>query len=170
MSAISLSKALRTPKVSLDAGNVGFTVSNLFDENNKCAIPQLLVDTYGRPVAIDAGLPFLGNGAPACSTALYRISTENELRPQYSEYLNVPQGLQLTQNEYVGRPYYDTLGVNRQRAFGNDGQFLRMQAPDANPGSDKSWYAQQAFLNNQLVNKFDNRLWLNSGDSLQSGF
>ena len=170
MSSISLTKALRTPKVSNDPGNVAFTVSNLFDENNKCAIPQLLIDSYGRPTSIDGGLPFLGNGAPACSTALYRISTENMLRPQYSEYLNVPQGMQLTQNEYVGRSYYDTLGVNRDRAFGNEGQFLRMSAPTANPASDKSWYDQQAFLNNRIVNKFDNRVWLNSADSLQSGF
>ena len=44
---------------------------------------------------------------------LYRIEVENLQRPQYSEYLNVPQGLMMTQNEYENRPHTDMLGVNR---------------------------------------------------------
>jgi hypothetical protein len=175
----SLTKNLRTPKVYPDPGNVAQTF-RLFVDNATCGIPDYRLDQYNRPSSIYGGLSIEGSGSgnsggsPGCFSPLYRIEVENLQRPQYSEYLNVPQGLMMTQNEYENRPHTDMLGVNRGRAFGLDGVYKRQPFPGNssqgdNPSSDKAWLNRQEWMGNQLLNFADNRLWLNSSDN-QSGF
>jgi hypothetical protein len=168
---LSLNKSLRTNKVALDPGNVAQSF-RLFVSNPTADIPNYLVDIYGRPAAIDAGLQFEGTQASGIISPLYRIEVENNIsRPQYNEYLNVPQGLMMTQSEYPNRPLTDMLGVNRDRAFMMDGTYATMPYPTkaTNPNSDADFMAQQAWNANQLQTQYDNRLWLNSVDT-QSGF
>jgi len=77
----------------------------------------------------------------------------------------------MTQNEYPNQPRLDLLGVNRDRAFQMDGTYQTMNYPKhaVNPGSDADFLAQEQWNANQLVQQFDNRLWLRSPDT-QSGF
>lgn len=175
----SLTKTLRTPKVYSDPGNVAQTF-RLFVDNATCGIADYRLDQYNRPASIYGGLGIEGSGngnaggAPACFSPLYRIEVENLQRPQYSEYLNVPQGLMQTQNEYESRPHTDMLGMYRDRAFGLDGVYRRMPFPGTsvqgnNPSSDKAWLNRQEWFGNQMLNSFDQRLWLNSAET-QSGF
>lgn len=175
-STISLSKSIRTNKVANDPGTVAATF-RLFVSNPTCDIPDYRLDEYNRPASIYGGLQIEGSGngtaggAPACFSPLYRIEVENIQRPQYSEYLNVPQGIMNTVNEYPNRPHKDMLGANRDRAFGMDGVYRRVPYPakSVNPGSDADWLKQQEWYANQLDTFFDNRLWLNSSET-QSGF
>ncbi len=168
--SLSLNKSLRTTKVASDPGNTAQTF-RLFVSNPTCEIPTYLVDQYNRPAAIEAGNRFEGHGAPACLSSLYRVEVENNLRPQYSEYLNAPQGIMMTQNEYPNRPHTDLLGVNRDRAFGYDGVYNTMPYPAhaTNPSSDADFLAQAGWFGNQMLTKFDSKLWLRSPDT-QSGF
>ena len=170
MSAISLTSALKTTKVANDAGSVaqGF---RLFVSNIENDIPNYLVDPYGRPCPIDGCLQWKGKGAAGALSPLWIIENQNMLNPQYSQYLNVPQGLQMTQNEYPNRPHTDLLGVNRDRAFQMNGSYDRMPYPSSNtnPGSDADFLLQQQWNANQLLTKFDNRQWGKPGD-LSSGF
>lgn len=178
MSTISLSKSLRTPKVALDPGNVADTF-RIFVSNPTCDIRDYRMDEYGRPSSIYGGLQVEGagngnsGGAPGCFSPEYRIMWENALRPQYAEYLNVPQGLMMTHSEFENQPHYDMLGVNRDRygAFNVDGTYKRTAYPShaQNPNSDKQWLEQQEWYGLQMLNQFDSRLWLNSADT-QSGF
>jgi hypothetical protein len=175
----SLTKNLRTPKVYPDPGNVAQTF-RLFVDNATCGIADYRLDQYNRPASIYGGLGIEGSGnggaggAPACFSPLYRIEVENLQRPQYSEYLAVPQGLMMTQSEFQNSPHTDMLGMNRSRAFGLDGVYRRMPFPGStpegnNPSSDKAWLQRQEWNASQLLNQFDQRLWLNSADT-QSGF
>ena len=175
----SLTKSLRTNKVMSDPGAVAQTF-RLFVDNATCGIPDYRLDQYNRPASIYGGLGIEGSGngnaggAPGCFSSLYRIEVENLQRPQYSEYLNVPQGLMMTQNEYPNQPHTDMMGMYRDRAFGLDGVYRRTPFPGGtpqgdNPGSDKAWLARQGWLANQLMTSFDQRLWLNSSEN-QSGF
>ena len=169
-STISLSKSLRTNKVASDPGSTAETYRIFTAANNQCDIPTYLVDTYGRPTSIEAGLQFEGYGAPGCISPQYRIQVENNLRPQYGEYLNVPAGLVMTQNEYANRPHSDLMGMNRDRAFGLDGVYRTAPFPtQKNPNSDRDYLRMEEWNANRLLTKFDNRLWLNSADT-QSGF
>lgn len=169
--SISLTKSLKTSKVAVDPGNVA-QGHRLFVSNPTCNIPTYLVDTYGRNANITAGLQFEGVGAPGCVSSQYRIQVENNnSRPQYSQYLNVPQGLMATVSEYPNQPSKDMLGVYRDKSFGLDGVYQRMAYPEkaTDPNSSADFLAQQQWMANQLVTKFDSRLWTNSTD-VQSGF
>lgn len=168
--SISLTKSLRTTKVASDPGNVaqGF---RLFDDNMQCQLGTTMVDTYGRPSALYAGNQFLGNGAPGCFTPQYRIMTENIVsRPQYSAYLNLPQGLSMMNSEVQGRKTVDLLGVGRDRSFGMDGTFQYAPYPsDSNPSSDDAFMNNQSWFNGKLQKVNENRTFLSSADT-QSGF
>ena len=177
-STISLSKSLRTNKVAVDPGNTAQT-QRIFITNPTCEIPTYLIDQYGRPASFYSALSTEGSGngsaggQPGCISPEYRIQVENIQRPQYAEYLNVPQGLMMTHSEYENKPHYDMMGVNRSRAgvFDVDGVYRRMQYPEkaVNPNSDRDNLLQQEWYANQIMNYTDNRLWLNSADT-QSGF
>lgn len=175
-STISLTKSLRTNKVANDPGNVANTF-RIFTSNPTCSIADYRLDQYNRPASIYGGLSIEGSGngsnggSPGCFSPLYRIEVENLQRPQYSQYLNVPQGIMNTVNEYSNRPHTDMLGANRDRAFGLDGVYRRMSYPSnaTDPSSAKDNLLQQEWFGNQLLTKMDNRLWLNSAD-LSSGF
>jgi hypothetical protein len=167
---LSLSKSLRTNKVANDPGNVAGTF-RLFVSNPTADIPTYLIDQYGRPASIYSALKFEGHGAPASISPEYRIQVENLQRPQYSSYLNVPQGIMMTNSEYQSRPHVDLMGMNRNRAFGYDGVYNTMPYPvnAENPASDTDFLLQQQWNANQLLTQNDNRLWLRSSDT-QSGF
>lgn len=178
---VSLSKSLRTNKVMSDPGAVAYGF-RFFVDNPTCQIPDYRLDEYNRPASIYGGFAIEGNPDSnsgnwpnaGCLSPLYRIEVENLQRPQYNEYLNVPQGLMMTQNEYPNQPHKDMMGMNRDRAFGVDGVYRRMAFPGGtpqgdNPSSDKAWLNRQEWYANQLMTQFDNRLWLNSAET-QSGF
>lgn len=172
-------RKVRTCFCMSDPGAVAQTF-RLFVDNATCGIPDYRLDQYNRPASIYGGLSIEGSGnggqggAPACYSPLYRIEVENLQRPQYSEYLDVPQGLMMTNSEYQNRPHTDMMGMYRDRAFGVDGVYRRMPFPGGspqgdNPSSDKAWLQRQEWNANQLTTKFDQRLWLNSAET-NSGF
>lgn len=166
---VSLNKSLRTAKVTPDPGSVaqGF---RLFDVNMQCEIPQYMIDEYGRPASMDAGLAFLGNGAPGCYSSEYRIDVENILRPQYYYYLDVPQGIMKGGfSEYQNRPHNDLMGMNRDRAFGYDGMYTAGSYPQCNNATDKCQFEELGWESANLARKYDSRLWLRSAD-FNSGF
>lgn len=168
MSAISLNKSLRTVKVSNDPGNYaqGF---RLFDAS---ACPNYTnVDQFGRPgINVNSGYPqlntSLGNFG-VCYSPLYLITNENVVsRPQYSTYLNVPEGLQLTQSQYRNVPHNDLLGVDRDRAFGLDGTYAVPPYPkDLNPRSENAWNESQNWYNYKLDQKYARQLYVNSSEA-----
>ena len=179
----SLSKSIRTMKVYPNPGNVAQTFRT-FVHNSVCenAKSGFRVDPYGRPSSINGGLQIEGNagsqgGIAGCLSPLYRIETENILRPQYGPYLNLPAGLMMTHSEYQNSPHYDTMigsqshGRDRPGVFGVDGMYKRMAYPSkaTNPNSDKDNLEQEEWFANQMLGKFDSRLWLNSSET-QSGF
>lgn len=168
--SLSLQSSLRTSKVSSDIGNVAQSF-RLFVSNPTCEIPKYNVDMYNRPVSIMGGNQFEGNGAPGCVSSLYRIEVENNIvRPQYSQYLNLPQGLAMTMNEYPNAPHRDLLGVNRDRAYDMNGVYQNTEYPEkaVNPNSDADFNAQMAY-NQRYVRKYDQRAWLSSTET-GSGF
>jgi hypothetical protein len=111
MSATSLQAAIRTPKVTTGlAWNIQSERS--LNPNYIINPDRALYDNYGRSSAIDTITTLTAGMDPE-----YRIITENELRPQYSAYLDVPQGLSgVSENEqsliprmYKSRANTDTL-------------------------------------------------------------
>lgn len=168
-STISLNKSLRTTKVSPGASSVGYSF-RVLDEPGPTCSKTYMVDQYGRPASMDAGLQFLGPVSAGCFSTMYPIMRENILRPQYSEYLNMG-GLQGYQSEYANRPHMDLLGVQRDKSFGVDGTYQGLQYPmqATNPNSDADWTKQMDYMTARLQQADDSRLWLYSADT-QSGF
>jgi hypothetical protein len=167
--SISFQASLRTDKTTPGLGNTAASLRNL-GYATLCEIPETLIDQYGRPTSLYGGLTLLGTGTNAgCYSANNRIQVENYLRPQYGEYLNVPQGLGEIVTNYANKPHYDTLGVNRSRFFGLDGSYNTMAPPPLNASSDSDWLKSQAYeqmLTNRL---FENRAFTNSPDVMKSG-
>jgi len=168
-SAISLNRALRTPKISPDAGNFAQGL-RLFDSMS-CVAP-LNVDQFGRSdVSVNSGFPQLNKSGGlfgTCFSPEYLIENENAVtRPQYNEYLNVPQGLMMYPTEYPNRPKADLMGVGRDRVFDLDGWYVRpAYDPKAmNPESQQDYNIQTDWYNQQLITKFDNRRWINSAEA-----
>lgn len=120
-SAISLYASLRTPKVDAGLASNAESVRRL-DQDSIIAPAAFTYDLYGR----EAELGSL-NGYTYGMDPEYIIELENAVRnPQYSYYLNVPQGLQgvnqdvkeLTPNVYASKAPADSLGVNRFQYLG----------------------------------------------------
>lgn len=174
MSTISLSKSLRTTKTTPGLGNVAADMRIQGYGNPVCSYGQPLVDTYGRYATVYAGLTMDGPGIAGCASPLNRIEVENVLRPQYSDYLNVPQGLMEFQpvSEGANRPRADLLGVNRDQAFGLTGLYDYLPAPtpnQLNPNDDANWQRSQAYESMKLDKLFENRRFTNSADIMKSG-
>jgi hypothetical protein len=120
--SLSLTSSIRVPKV-----NTGLAANLLserrLDQEYIIAPNRALYDDYGRTAGIDTITDLTWGDDP-----LYRMDEENEVsRPQYSYYLNVPQGLQGVGSgeDYTAEaPMYksfrnaDTLGVNRFDSLG----------------------------------------------------
>lgn len=171
---MSLNKSLRTTKVTPEPQGTAYTDRVFYEKSPGCGGDAgiFLVDSYGRPTSIDAGLRFEGPQlGQACWSPLYRISVENELRPQYSDYLNAG-GIQGWESNYLNRPHYDTMGVARDRSFGTDGTYKAVTYQDVskatNARSDEDWAKQLGYYG-RFDQLNDSRLWLGSAD-LQSGF
>jgi len=178
----SLTKSLRTTKVAVGGvPEVGFT-DVMFTVQASCDIPSYLLDDYNRPSPWYSSLNYEGypmgnhgggsNGAAGCKTPLYRIEIENLLRPQYAEYLNVPQGIMMTQSEYQNRPRADLMGMNRDRAFGYDGSYVTGQYPLADlkkVGDEKAFLNTLGWEQSTYDRQFDSRQWARSADT-SSGF
>lgn len=166
---ISLSKSLRTDKVIPDAG-LGIQGMRLFDANIEREIPQYTVDTYGRVTQITAGLPFQGTQSGGVLSPQYMIQTENYLRPDYSTYLDVPQGVLKGGVSEYQRPTYDTMfgsSVQGRQNFGvfdinKQYQGMPFPANAFNPTSDKDFALQQAYLSERAQSKFRDRMYLNA--------
>lgn len=175
--SISFQKSLLTPKVSNGAGSVA-QYMRVFEV--PADVNFVNVDSYGRgPISIYTGnypqlSPALGVFSARYSP-LYRIDVENAQRPQYSEYLNVPQGLMELQSEYRNtRPNVDLLtnskNGGRSRAFGMDGVYERPAPPtDLNPSSEKDWMALEDWNHSRLVTFADNRQWVSAAAVQQAG-
>jgi hypothetical protein len=120
--SLSLTASIRTPKI-----NTGLAANLLserrLDQSYIINPDRALYDDYGREAGIDTITDLTWGDDP-----LYRMDEENEVsRPQYSYYLNVPQGLQGVGSgtDYTAEaPMYkslrnaDTLGVNRYDSLG----------------------------------------------------
>ena len=120
--SLSLTASIRTPKVNTGLSNNLFSERRL-DQEYIINPQRALYDDYGRVAAIDTVTDLTFGDDP-----LYRMLEEEEVsRPQYSYYLNVPQGLQGVgdSEDYTAQaPVYksmrnaDTLGVNRFDSVG----------------------------------------------------
>ena len=171
--SISLNKSILTPKVSNGVGNM---MQYMRTFQMPADVNYVNVDSYGRgPISVYSGnYPQLNSSLGVYSarfSPLYRIDVENAQRPQYSQYLNVPQGLMMFQSEYTQRPYVDLMGVNRDRAFGMDGMYARPQPPinSTNPDSEKDWMMNQDWVNSRAVNKFSNSTYVESQAAMEAG-
>ncbi len=114
----SLSKSLRVPKVTPDAGSVQ-AWRPMIPAFMVCPTRHL-VDMHGRAgVGIDS-INTLGQTGQGCFSAGYRIDWENIQRPKYQAYLNT-EGISGMYDEMESRQVYDTTfgtsGV-RSRTFG----------------------------------------------------
>lgn len=168
-SAISLNRSLRTPKVSPDAGNYAQGM-RLFDTTH-CIAP-LNVDQFGRSnISVNSGFPTLNQSLGmfgACFSPEYLIQTENLIsRPEYNAYLNVPRGLMMYPTQYPNRPKSDLMGVGRDRVFGMNGWYVApsYDAKATDPTSERDFNIQQDYYNQAMVQKFDNRRWINSAEA-----
>lgn len=120
--SLSLTSSIRVPKV-----NTGLAANLLserrLDQEYIVNPPRALYDDYGREAVIDTVTDLTFGDDP-----LYRMLEEDVIsRPQYSYYLNVPQGLQGVSDgeDYTAQaPVYksmrnaDTLGVQRFDSLG----------------------------------------------------
>jgi len=172
MGDISLSKSLRTPKVT--PGPTEYAQSFRLFNTPLCEnLQNYAVDQFGRPgVSPNSGYPLLNTSLGnfgACYSPLYLIETENMIsRPSYSQYLNVPQGVMMMQSEYQNRPNTDLMGVQRNRAFGLDGTYQYPAFPaqsSLNPASDKSFLEDINANRYRLLGQFDSRMWQNSAET-----
>jgi len=174
MSTISLNKSLRTTKVTPGPGEYADTFRRFTSANNACFIKPQLVAADGRNVdSLYGGLSHLyGLGGCGESLSEYRISVENVLRPQYSNYLNVPLGLMETVSEYPNKPRYDAMGVNRGRALGLEPTYQSLQIPTEqqyNANNDTDWMKTQGFFVNAMNRVNEDRYFANSVDVMKSG-
>lgn len=122
MSSLSLTASIRVPKVNSGLANTLESERRL-DQEYIINPNRALYDDYGREAAIDTITDLTWGDDP-----MYRIDEENEVsRPQYSYYLNVPQGLQgvgdamdytFQAPRYKTMQNADTLGVNRFDSLG----------------------------------------------------
>lgn len=120
--SLSLTASIRTPKI-----NTGLAANLLserrLDQSYIINPNRALYDDYGREAGIDTIVDETWGDDP-----LLRMLVEDEVsRPQYSYYLNVPQGLQGVSDaeDYTSQaPRYkslknaDTLSVNRFDSLG----------------------------------------------------
>src|SRR5271156_826650 len=120
--SLSLTSSIRVPKV-----NTGLAVNLLserrLDQSYIINPDRSLYDDYGRVAGIDTIVDETWGDDP-----LYRMEVENEVsRPQYSYYLNVPQGLQGVSDgmDYTSQaPRYkslrnaDTMSTDRFSSLG----------------------------------------------------
>lgn len=122
MANLSLTASIRVPKVNSGLA-ANLESERRIDQEYIIAPNRALYDNYGREAGIDTIKDLTWGDDP-----LYRMLEEDEVsRPQYSYYLNVPQGLQGVSDDmdYTSQaPRYksmygsDTLGVNRFDSLG----------------------------------------------------
>lgn len=112
MSGLSLSAALRVPKVSAE-----YAV-NAYTESLSDVCPTWnSQDNYGRQVPYHSYNVLKGG----CHNPSARMDIETFLRPNYHPYLNVPgmdQDFVNTGNHGSSFGGYDTMGTRRDEAFG----------------------------------------------------
>ncbi len=115
MSVPSLTAAIRTPKVTTGlAGNVQSERS--LNPNYIVNPTRALVDIYGRSSPIDSIDTLTAGFSPE-----YRMETEQSLRPVYSAYLDVPQGLEgVVENTGRNEAKLYRTGAGSDTMFGNN--------------------------------------------------
>ena len=146
MSAISITKALRVPKVSQQY------VNNVYSERfqdprfNVCPVWNGQ-DNLGREV----GYYTFNNLTNGCNDPMQRIEIENNLRPNYHPYLNT-EGIDAEDQQYSssfgGR--YDTAGIRRDEAY-------RMNAEYGNVGAEKPLGSTRTLMG-QAINSDEERI------------
>lgn len=176
--SLSLTKALRTDKVAVDPTKF-LAGTRLFDANIALTIPEYFIDSYGRPVNAGSSLPYLGPGnAPGAYSAEYMIQLQNNvMNPNYSLYLDVPQGVMKGGLSEYSKPAYDTMlgtnnpGRDKLGVFNIDGEYRGLSYPEqaTNPNSDTDFAKQQQWMAQQSQTQFRNRVYLNSA-AANSGF
>jgi len=120
MSTVSLTAAIKTPKVTTGLAS-NLQSERSLNQNYIINPNRALYDDYVREANIDS-IDALTVGYDP----MYRIDVEDSLRPQYSEYLDVPQGIQgVTADEdalVVRKDFYkggsDTRGVGMYTNLG----------------------------------------------------
>jgi hypothetical protein len=150
---ISLYGSLRTPKVDAGLAVNAESVRRL-DADSIISPARDLYDLYGREAELGSLDGYTYGMDPE-----YIITLENAIRnPQYSYYLNVPQGLQgvnqdaktLTPQVYMNKTEADSLGVNRFQSLGFAPTYkltsaLRPQTKNL-PKQDRRFLAEQTRL------------------------
>lgn len=153
MANISLTGSLRTPKVTTGLAANLQSMRSLYP--SEIINPDRnLYETYGRPGPIDSMVT-----QTVGTSASYRVNVENTLRPQYSYYLNLPEGID--QNSSMSSRMQslerDTLGVQRDQAFNMNPAYKVVGPPRGNikvsvPNSDMSFLSSV-----EEVNRISNR-------------
>lgn len=148
MANISLTGSLRTPKVTTGLAVNLQSMRQLYP--SEIINPNRnLYDTYGRPSAIDSMMTQTAGTNPQ-----YRVLTENMLRPQYSYYLNLPEGLDQTPARMQSQER-DTLGVQRDQAFNMNPAYKIVGPPKMSVSSSQG---DNSFLRSvEEVNRISNR-------------
>lgn len=159
--SLSLTASIRTPKV-----NPGLSVNLLserrLDQEYIINPNRALYDDYGREAGIDTITDLTWGDDP-----LYRMLEEDEVsRPQYSYYLNVPQGLQGVSDseDYTSQaPRYksmagaDTLGVDRFSSLGFAPTY-KINTPLRPQFSNLSYADQRNLVEMERVNRIMSRI------------
>lgn len=171
MANISLEKSVRTCKV--DVGWANKLESDRFlNPNTMLCSPWNGYDTSGRPVSFDSYY----TKTPGCNSAGDRVIVENDLRPQYIEYVNLDaSGIRGGQQCGYNTEYADAMCHQKQVADSHNytGQFgyntgfsqnIHANCQTCQSGIDPSSYNSQVMRNNQYMKQgnrsFQNR---NSG-------
>lgn len=145
--------SLKTAKTSNGLGGFAFSTRILNPKNQVCPA-RFLVDSYGRDGAAIDSLDTLSCAGAFDPTV--RIDVENALRPQYGEYLNVPQGLSVFNNMYTSQNG-DTLGVGRDKpGVLNTAGVYRQGPPNQNSGY--SGLALQFLSDQESMNNLTNKV------------
>jgi hypothetical protein len=110
---ISLYSTIRTPHVNAGAAPM-LQSARIFSDWRVCPQRSNISDSGVIGVARDS----INTLTAGCNSAMSRVTVENSLRPRYSSYLNVDQGLagvgyddslQTTDFANQNAPYYDTM-------------------------------------------------------------
>lgn len=158
MSSLSLDASIRTCRV--DTGEATRIESDRFlNPNNMICIPWNGTNNKGQQVCADS----FYTKRRGCNSAMDRVSVENDLRPQYADYigLNIAglkgkmYGTKMSQYDSDGANKYDQSRHKYTGSFGN--QFQSSNIGSCGINSYNNAMAQMAQANRQTASANNGR-------------